>query len=166
MHARHLHLGVALRAREAQPLEDELHDQAGRDHGRVEGGDEEAGHPPAVVPAVDVDDRQDDQVGEDERQHAAEADPAVPEDRGERDVPDRADEAQDGDQRTYEWPPELRERVVALEEQGTPEGVWHPGGQGARDQEAPDNVDPDRGPVHHEVVGGRREPLGRAQPLP
>ena len=35
-----------------------------------------------------------------------------------------------------------------------------------RDEETDGDVAPDRGPVHHEVVGGRGEALGRAQALP
>ena len=54
---------------------------------------------PSVVLAVDGDDREHDQVGEDERQHAGEADAARPEHGRKRHVSDRADEAQHGDQR-------------------------------------------------------------------
>jgi len=54
------------------------YETTGGGHRRVEGHEQECGHAPAVVLAVDVEDREDDQVGEDEREHAAEADPAVP----------------------------------------------------------------------------------------
>ena len=55
---------------------------------------------------------------------------------------------------------------MTFEEERLPPRVRHPGGERARDQEAADDVDPDCGPVHHEVVGGRGEALWRGQPSP
>jgi hypothetical protein len=57
-------------------------------HRDIECDEQERGHLQPVVLAVDVEDRQHDQVGEDEGDHAAEADAPVPQHRGKRDVPD------------------------------------------------------------------------------
>src|SRR5438445_11159165 len=105
------------------PYEQELDDWAGAVHGRVEAGEQEAGHSPAVVLAVDVEDGQHDQVGEDEGKHAAEADAAIPEHRGERDVADRADEADDRDNGADDRSPELGEPVVVCEKERPPPRV-------------------------------------------
>ena len=78
----------------------------------------------AVVLAVDRDDRQHDQVGEEERQHAGEADPARPQHRRERHVADRADEAEHGDERPDDHVLERAERAAGvLEEQAVEEAV-------------------------------------------
>src|SRR5205085_2100030 len=127
VHARLDDLRVPLVARQVEALEEELDDEPCGDHRRVEAPEQERGHPPAVVLAVDVEDREHDQVGEDEREDAAEADPAVPEDRRERHVPDRADEAQDRDRRPDDRPPELRDGRMGVEEQRAPEVLRHPG---------------------------------------
>jgi hypothetical protein len=55
--------------------------------------------------------------------------------------------------------PDGGERAVALEEQSLPEGVGHPGGERACDQEAAEDVHPDGSAVHHEVVADRGQPL-------
>ena len=55
--------------------------------------------PRAVVAAIDQQQRERDQVGEEEGDHAAERDPAVPQRRRQRDVADGADEADDRDER-------------------------------------------------------------------
>src|SRR5207249_3452975 len=68
-------------------------------HRDIKRDKQEGGHLQSVVFAVDVEDWQHDQVGEDEGEHAAEADAAVPQYGGERDVADRADEGDDGNQR-------------------------------------------------------------------
>ena len=68
--------------------------------------------------------------------------------------------------RADQRPPELRQRRWSLEEEALPERVGHPGGERAGDQQAAEDVAPDRGPVHHEVVRGRREAGRRAQALP
>ena len=64
------------------------------------------------------------------------------------------------DQRSDERPPDLRQRRVVLEEQPLPERVGHPGGERAGDQQAADDVAPDGGPVHHEVVAVAVNPSG------
>jgi len=71
--------------------ESHVHDQARDDHGRKEDCADIGGHPPAVVAAVDVEQRQHDQVGIEEGEHAAEADAASPEDRSQRHIADGAD---------------------------------------------------------------------------
>ena len=111
---------------EADELEQEVDDQPGGSHRGVEGHEQERGHTPAVVLAVDVEDRQDDQVGEDERDHAAETDPAVPQHGSERDVADRAHEREHRHQRPDQRPPDGRKHAMVLEEQTLPERVWHP----------------------------------------
>jgi len=65
VHPGHLDLRVGPCSRQPETLEEELDDQAGGGHRGVEADEQEAGHAPAVVLAVDVDDRQHDQVGED-----------------------------------------------------------------------------------------------------
>ena len=54
-------------------------------------------------------------------------------------------------------PQNFAERRVVVEEEPLPERVGHPGGERAGDEQAADDVAPDRRPVHHEVVGGRGE---------
>ena len=77
----------------------------------------------AVVLPVDVQDREDDQVGEDEGDHAAEADAAVPQHGGERDVADGAHEGQHRDDRADERAPDRRDDRVVDEEEATPRSV-------------------------------------------
>ena len=74
-------------------------DQRGDRHRHEHHRDEQRREPAAVVLPVGVDDRDDDQVGEDERDHAGERDAAAPEHGRERDVPDRADERERRDER-------------------------------------------------------------------
>ena len=76
-----------------------------RCHSDVKGGEEEAGHLQTVILAIDVQDREDDQVGEDKGDYAAEADPAVPQHRRQWNVTDRADEGDHRDQRADDWSP-------------------------------------------------------------
>src|SRR5664279_3916600 len=92
---------------QVQRREEELDEVAGQDRRQIERAGEEPGHPPAVVLRVDHDDRDDDQVGEDERNDTAEADAAVPQHRGEWDVADRADERCDRDERPDDRAPIL-----------------------------------------------------------
>ena len=58
--------------------------------------------------------------------HAAEADAAVPQHRGERHVADRADEREHGDERSDERTPDLREQRVVDEEERLPERLRAP----------------------------------------
>src|SRR5205814_10016550 len=46
---------------------------------------------PAIILPIDVDDREHNEVGVDERDYAAKTDPAIPKNCGERDISDRAD---------------------------------------------------------------------------
>src|SRR5260370_18050110 len=71
-------LGVTGGGDEAEGAEHDLDDVAGGGHGGVEGGGDEQHHAGAVVLAIDGQDGQDDEVGEDEARHATEADPPVP----------------------------------------------------------------------------------------
>jgi hypothetical protein len=52
------------------------------------------------------------------------------------------------------------------EKEPLPELLGNPGAERPGDQQAKEDVDPDRRPVHHEVVAGGGEPLGRADPRP
>src|SRR3982074_4535 len=61
------------------------------------------------------------------RAAAAEAEPAVPEHGGERDVADRADEGQDRHDRPDDRPPQRRDHRVVGEEERAPERLGHPG---------------------------------------
>src|SRR5207302_5114644 len=88
---------------------------------------------------------------------AAEADPAVPEHRGQRHVADRANEAEHRDDRSDQRAPELVEGRMVREEESLPEAVWHPGGERAGDQEPQAEVDVEAVDVHEEVVRDRRE---------
>ena len=73
----------------------------------VEGAQHEQHHARPVVLPVDGQDGQDDQVGEDERHHAAEADAAVPQHRRQRDVADGAHEAEQAHDRADQRPHSL-----------------------------------------------------------
>ena len=55
-------------------------------------------------------------------------------------------------------PQSLRQRVAG-QEQVPPEGVRHPGADGAGDQQADDDVADDRGPLHDEDVADRGDAL-------
>src|SRR5450755_246025 len=152
-------LGRPLRRDEAQRAEEELDDVAGDDHGRVEDPEYGQHHLRPVVLPVDDQDRDDDQVGEDERRHAAEADPPIPQHPGQRHVADRADEAEQRDHRADHRPPQPGGQRVAGQEQVPPEAVGHPGADCPGDQESDDDVPDDGSPLHDEDVADRRVPL-------
>ena len=75
-------------------------------HRNVKGSEQEARHLQPVILAVNVQDRDDDQIGEDEGDHPAEADAAVPQHRRERNVADGTDERDDRDQRADDRSPQ------------------------------------------------------------
>src|ERR1039457_2562057 len=62
---------------QAETAEDQLDDVPGRHHRGVERAEQEQGHPGTVILPVDIQDRGDEQIGEDEGDHAAEADAAL-----------------------------------------------------------------------------------------
>src|SRR5215472_12677494 len=159
-------LGVSFGGNQPEAAEGELDDVGGRDHGGVEDGQQGEHHLGAVVLPVDDQDRDDDQVGEDERDDTAEADAPVPQHARQGHVADRADEADHRDHRSDEGPPQLGGDRVAGEEQVLPEGVGHPGGHGPGDQQADDHVADDGGPLHHEDVADGGVPLPGGQPVP
>src|SRR6266576_3956627 len=146
--------------------EREFHDVGGDDHGGVEGPEYHQHHLGAVVLPVDEQDRDDDQVGEDERDDAAEADAPVPQHRRQRHVADRADEAEHRDHRADERPPQLGGQRLAGEEQVLPEAVGHPGAHRPGDQQADDHVADDGGPLHHEDLADRGVPVAAGQAPP
>ncbi len=150
---------------QAKAAEDDLDHVPGRHHRRVERAEYERGHPRPVVLAVDVEDRGDDQVGEQERDHPAEADPALPQHDGQRDVADRADERDDRHDGADQRAPDLGGQRVPGEEERLPERVGHPGGDRARDEQPDRQVPDDRRPLHHEHVAHRGETAAGQQPL-
>ena len=105
--------------------EHELGDQTGDHHQDVEETDQSDGEPPSVELPVDEDQGHGDEIGEDEGDHASEADAAAPERSGQGDVADRADEAGDRDRGSDQGTPErlYRSRRGGQEEVGEG-GVW------------------------------------------
>ena len=149
-----------VRGHQAEQLKQQADQQAGERHRRVGDHQQVKGHPPTVVLPVDVDDGDDDQVGKDKRDHAAEADSPVPEHRGQRDVADRADKAEERDQGADQRSPDLGEHRMTGQKEPLPERCGHPGGERAGDQEAEANIGPHGRHVHPEVVthGGQAAP--------
>jgi hypothetical protein len=86
-------------------------------HRDIECDEQERGHPQPVILAVDVQNRQDEQVGQDECKHAAEADAAVPQHGSEGNVSDRADKGNDSDERPDDRSPQSsQDRTIGQEE--------------------------------------------------
>src|SRR5882724_2204978 len=144
----------------------QLDNQRCRSHRRVEGNKQKAGHPPSVVFTIDVQDRKNDQIGEDEGDHATEADAAIPQYGSQRNIPDRANEGNDGYQRADDGPPQGCEKWMINNEERPPEFIGHPGGERTGDQETANDVEPDRGPIHHEIVADRGKAAFGGQSLP
>ncbi len=103
-------------------------------HRGIKDPEQQQDDPQAVIPAIYVEDRQYDQIGEQERDDAAKADPAVLQHGGERHVADRADERDDRDDRTDQRTDDFRSNRIGGEEEGLPELVGYPGRKGTRDQ--------------------------------
>src|SRR5882672_4750269 len=51
-------------------------------------------------------------------------------------------------------------------EERPPEIIGHPGGERTRDEETTNDVKPDRGPIHHEIVADRGKAAFGGQSLP
>src|SRR6185437_11658259 len=149
------HSRVALLWNETKSSENHFYDQRCGRHRHVEGDEEEACHLQSIILAIDVEDGKDNQVGEDECDHAAETDAAVPKHRGKRYVSDRANERNDRNQRADDRSPNLRNGRVIDQEERLPELVRNPGRQGTRDEKTADDVHPDRDPIHHEIMADR-----------
>jgi len=133
---------VAFRGHGSGNIENEPNYQPRRHHrGRTRRQEIDA-DASTVVLAIDVQDRKDDQVGEDEGNNAAEADPPAPEHRGQGDVADRADEADHGDEWPNECPPHLGDASVPGEEDCGPHRIGYPGTERARDHKAEEEVRP------------------------
>src|SRR5207249_10738490 len=79
-------LSASLRRDHPEKVKKEFDQQCSNDHCDIKTGDNKAGDFPAVILPVDIDDREDDQVGINERDDAAETDAAVPKDRSQRNV--------------------------------------------------------------------------------
>ena len=87
VHGRFHNLGISLPWNPPGQLEPEFdHEGAGK-HGGIKGRQEEPHHFPSVVLAVDVEDRNDDQVREDEGDDTSKTDPSVPQHPGQGNVP-------------------------------------------------------------------------------
>ena len=119
----------------------------------------------AVVLAVDGEDRQHDQVGEQERDHAGERDPAGPQHGGEGDVADRADEAEHGDERADDHVLDRRERRRGVREEQVLEEAVAELGDEPGEQEPDRDLLPEHLPVAAEVVGDVRPRAARGEAL-
>src|SRR6266536_2967710 len=82
----------------------ELDDIASGSHSDIEGHENIAHHLPSIIFAVDVQNGQNDQIGKDEADDPAEADPTPPEHGCQWHVAHRTNETHDGNQRSHEWP--------------------------------------------------------------
>ena len=159
------HDGLPLARHQPGRQKEELHDQARHGHRNVRGDQEEQRHAPAVVLAIDVEDRQDNQVREDERDDAPETDAAVPQHGGQRYVADRAYKGKHRDDGSDDGTPDRGDDRMLHQEERLPEPFRHPGGQRARDEQAAGDVPPDGRPVHDEVVADRGEAPPREDSL-
>src|SRR6202022_2105025 len=96
----------------------ELRREAGDRHDEPERTQDAQGHRPSVKAPVDQEKRKRDEVGEDKANHTAKADSALPERRSQRHVANRADEADDGDERTDDHVLDRRRYTMPMEEDG------------------------------------------------
>jgi hypothetical protein len=80
------HLRMMFVRNSAGKSEQAFDDKGGCHHRSIEGDQKKDCHPQTVILAIDVQHRQHDQVSQDEGEHAAKTDTAVPQDRRERDI--------------------------------------------------------------------------------
>lgn len=140
-------------------------DQQGADHDRHEHQRHDPqGKPPAVVLAIDRDDRQHEEIGEHERDHPGEGDAAGPKHRGERHVADRAHEAEDRDQRADEDVLEEPQRFGGAHDEQAVEEIIAEQSHEPGQQEADQDLSVDHRPVAAEVLGDVRPGLGGGEP--
>ncbi len=151
---------------ETKSPEYQLNNQRGTRHRAIESSKQEAGHLQSVVLAINVQDRKNDQIGKDERDHATETDAAIPEHRGQRNIADRAYERDYRHQRPNDRAPQGREQRTFHDEERSPELGRDPGGKRTGDEQAAGDVKPDRNPVHHEIMADRGEAAFGGQSLP
>src|SRR5579875_1570401 len=102
----------------------ELHRVASSSHGEIEGDEDKAHDLPAIIFAIDIQDRNNDQVGKNEADHAAKADPATPQHGSQWYVANRAHEADHRDERPDERTFDCGPGRIIREEKGAPEGFW------------------------------------------
>src|SRR5712692_10323696 len=140
------------RRRESEELEQLADHKPGENHRDVRGDQEVEAHARAVVLPVDVEDGDDDQVGEDEADHATEADAAVPQHDRKRDVADGADEAEQRDDRRDDRIPEGAQPRLTGQEQSLPEAVRNPCGQRAGDEKPEKQILPQAVDIPIEVM--------------
>src|SRR6266849_6719708 len=89
------HARVTLSRDETKSPEYQFNNKCGTRHCGVESDEQESGHLQPVILAIDVQDRENDKISEDERDDATETDAAIPEHSSQRNVPDRAYERDD-----------------------------------------------------------------------
>src|SRR5260370_4401653 len=107
------HARVTLRWDETKRAEYQLDNQRGSRHRGVESDEQESGHLQSVIFAIDVQDRENDQIGKHECDRAAKTDTAAPEHRRQWNSPDRAYERDHRHHRPADRSPGLgNERVV------------------------------------------------------
>src|SRR5216684_3113485 len=99
------HPRVPLGGDKTEHPEYQLDNQRRSSHRSVERREQKGSHLQSVVFAIDIQNRKDDQIGEDERDHATETDSAVPQYGSQRNIPDRAYERDDRHQRAYNRSP-------------------------------------------------------------
>ena len=147
---------------EPRAAEQRVDDQRGQDHRHEhQGGDPQRERPCRSTCGRCDHDRQHDQVGEDERHHAGEGDPARPQHGRERDVADRAHEAQHGDHRADEDVLQSACTAAGVREEEAVEEVVAEQADEAGQQEAGRDLLPEHLPVAAEVVRDVRP--GRAE---
>ena len=151
---------------EMQKTEYELDCQRRCGHGKIKGESQECRHLQSVVFAIDIENGQYDEIGEEEGDHAAEADAAAPQHGCQRNVAYRAYKGKHCDDGTDKWTPKLRQQRMSFQKKSLPEMLWHPGAEGTGDEQANRNVHPERGPIHHKEVADGRAAFLREHPLP
>src|SRR5436853_6151384 len=114
-----------------ESAEKKFDDQSSDRHGAVKNCNNECSYFPAVMLSVDVDDPKNNQVGINQGDHAAEADPTVPKHRRQRNIADGANKGEDRNQWSDNWPPQRRGDWMRCEEKCFPEIRRHPRGERA-----------------------------------
>ena len=150
---------------QADQTEEAVDHERGDDHRHEHQRGDPQRELPAVVLAIDQDDWQHDQIGEQEGHHAAEADPARPQHRGERHVADRADEREHRDHGSGDDVLDRADsRRGVLQKQRVEEAVAELRDE-AGEEEADGDLLPEHSPVVAEVVGDVGPRFRRAQSL-
>src|SRR5439155_12298151 len=118
----------------------------------IESAKYESSRLPPVVFSINVENRNHNQVGIDESNHAAKANATVPQNRRQWDIPDGTDERNDGNNRPDDRPPEFCQQWMIGKEKGLPEVLWYPCSHRPGKQQAASDILPHRNPIHNEVM--------------